>query len=232
MSLPFKPPPYERANWAGMNEGQRRYAMKQYNLALSRRGSTTPVLRPDQVQNDSEGDYIDMFDLNLLGSPSNSQRESEGNADLPSTQENEAADNFLNQLQDRRMSNQVSSSGTSIEAVSGSKRGGDAVTGAPAKKTKNAQHSGSKLPGTSGNTDGMVGGKGDVPEGSMAIQNISRGLKSLKHTFIFQKRWKFLTFGVADQIISDQSTTGVPWNRWALTTSLANIPWEYAFFLH
>lgn len=231
MSLPFKPPPFERANWAGMNEGQRRYAMKQYNLALSRRGAAAPILRPDHVQASEEADFIDMFDLDLLGTPSTSQDNRPSEQDLPNTQENEAADNLLNELNDRRMSSQVSSSGTPMDVVGGtSKRGGDAISGAPAKKTKPAQHSGSKLPGTSGNTDGMVGGQGDVPEGSVAIQNISRGLKSFKHSFTFQKRWKFLTFGVADQILSDASTEGVAFDRWALTTSLATIPWEYAFF--
>lgn len=40
MSLPYhKPPPYERPNWDSMNEGQKRYAMEQYNLALVRRGA-------------------------------------------------------------------------------------------------------------------------------------------------------------------------------------------------
>ena len=231
MSLPFKPPPFERANWAGMNEGQRRYAMKQYNLALSRRGAAAPILRPDHVQASEEADFIDMFDLDLLGTPSTSQDNRPSEQDLPNTQENEAADNLLNELNDRGMSSQVSSSGTSMEAVAGNgKRGGDAVTGMPAKKPKSAGHSGSKLPGTSGNTDGMVGGKGDVPEGSVAIQNISRGLKSFNHTFTFQKRWKFLTFGVADQILSDTSSGTPAYDRWALTSSLATIPWEYAFF--
>ncbi|WBG67117.1 putative structural protein [Drosophila suzukii associated ambidensovirus 1] len=229
MSLPFKPPPYERSNWAGMNEGQRRYAMKQYNLALSRRGATAPILRPDQAPVNQEADFIDLFDLDLLGTPQEEQDNS-----LPNTQENEAADNFLNQVGARtpnRDMSEVSSSGTSLEAVAGSsKRDGDPVSGAPTKKAKTAKHSGSKLPGTSGNTDGMVGGGGGIPEGSIAIQNISRGLKSFSHSFTFQKRWKFLTFGVADQILNDAVSGGVAFDRWALTTSLASIPWEYAFF--
>ena len=82
MSLPFKPPPFERANWAGMNEGQRRYAMKQYNLALSRRGAAAPILRPDHVQASEEADFIDMFDLDLLGTPSTSQDNRPSEQDL------------------------------------------------------------------------------------------------------------------------------------------------------
>lgn len=203
--------------------------MKQYNLALSRRGASSPILRSDHAQSGDAADFINMFDLDFLGTPSSSQDNHSSQQSLPNTEENQAATNLLRELNERGMSGQVSSSGTSIEAVSG-KRGGDPVSGAPAKKTKPAQHSGSQLPGTSGNTDGMVGGRGDVPEGSVAIQNISRGLKSFNHTFTFQKRWKFLTFGVADQIISDTSETNVPYDRWALTTSLASIPWEYAFF--
>lgn len=35
---PLLPPPYERPNWINLNNGQKRYAMEQYNLALVRRG--------------------------------------------------------------------------------------------------------------------------------------------------------------------------------------------------
>lgn len=35
---PLLPPPYKRPNWSRLNNGQKRYAMEQYNLALVRRG--------------------------------------------------------------------------------------------------------------------------------------------------------------------------------------------------
>ena len=39
-----KPPPDQRPNWNRLNEGQRRYAWEQYNLALVRRG--LPINHP------------------------------------------------------------------------------------------------------------------------------------------------------------------------------------------
>ncbi|GFU19405.1 uncharacterized protein NPIL_31591 [Nephila pilipes] len=35
---PLGPPPHVRPNWCNLNEGQRRYAYEQYNLARIRRG--------------------------------------------------------------------------------------------------------------------------------------------------------------------------------------------------
>lgn len=57
-----KPPPNERPNWSKLNEGQRRYAWEQYNLALVRRGlPINPV--PDAAgqgnSNDEESEVLD-----------------------------------------------------------------------------------------------------------------------------------------------------------------------------
>ena len=62
-----KPPPYERANWDRLNEGQRRYAMEQYNLALVRRGQRfdDTHLREPGVQDDTIS--LDDIELDSLG---------------------------------------------------------------------------------------------------------------------------------------------------------------------
>ena len=58
---PLLPPPYERPNWSRLNNGQKRYAMEQYNLALVRRGNyfTPPDVsetsRPAQTDQPSTG---------------------------------------------------------------------------------------------------------------------------------------------------------------------------------
>lgn len=243
MSLPYhKPPPSERPNWERMNEGQRRYAMEQYNLALVRRGAkfTPPKDDSDEEDFDIDNFVNERYNHDLgAGNQGASQGSQATNPSPPNSQENQAADNFLNQLEDRLPNrsplpellspmdtlsqdySQVSSSST------GSKRGGEDSGGIPPKKAK-ATTSGSQLPGTSGNTDGMIGGSGvNGAAESAPIQSISRGITSHKQTFTFTKRWKFLTFGIADQILND-TTSGA--GRLALTTSLAAIPWEYAFF--
>ena len=69
---PLGPPPDERPNWDSLNEGQRRYAWEQYNLAKVRRGIPidhpipgTSNAEPAQL-NQEEQDYINEFDLSLL----------------------------------------------------------------------------------------------------------------------------------------------------------------------
>ena len=66
---PLGPPPDERPNWNSLNEGQKRYAWEQYNLAKVRRGIPidhpipgTSNAEPAQL-NTQEQDYINEFDL-------------------------------------------------------------------------------------------------------------------------------------------------------------------------
>lgn len=245
MSLPYhKPPPYERPNWHRLNEGQRRYAMEQYNLALVRRGAQferpsvnaehTTVQEPDPEPSPraiSEADHRDPFEdldeldrlldeANATGGRNNDSEEAEEpvqeaepepgpshRPDMPGGVEGRA--------------DTTSSMETDVQS---------SVTGDAGRKRQKIGPSGSALPGTSGNTDGMTGA-GGLPEGSVAIRNIPRGINTPTYHWSFTKKWKFLSFGVADQILNENVTTGgQPISRLCLTTSLANIPWEYAFF--
>ena len=108
---------------------------------------------------------------------------------------------------------------------SGAKRNKDNYGAA---HTSNAA-TGSKLPGTSGNTDGMTGAGGTGDDQSRAVATMPRGIHTPTYSWTFKKKHKFLTFGVANAIINEALTSGTVLNRWALTTSLANLPWEYAF---
>lgn len=191
-----KPPPYERPNWASMNEGQRRYAMEQYNLALVRRGHTF-----DNPNREDDEHYINNFDLDLLGE--NSQEETQQRSES----EEEMAEDTPPQ---------------SSDITDTPKRPGGVLQN-PAKRL--ATSGNSSLPGTSGNTDG-TGGVGGAGSGSVGINPIPRGINHFRHTFHFKKKWKFLSFGVADQILEDKVGDNT---RLALTTSLVNLPWEFAF---
>ena len=212
-----KPPPYERANWDRLNEGQRRYAMEQYNLALVRRGHNFDAdhLREPGIPNDE--DVIDAFDLNLLGSPTENREQEQVHAD--------------NQHQNNEPGEAMETDAAQVPQQSpakpiGTQQGGKRKQnnqGGPAKRKP--MHSASALPGTSGNTDGMTGA-GSMEDNSRGIQHINRGLNVLKYNFEFTKKWKFLSFGVADNILEENNGSA---KRWVLTTSLVNIPWEYAF---
>lgn len=222
MSLPYhKPPPHERPNWERMNEGQKRYAMEQYNLALVRRGAK---FTPPTDESEDEDFDIDQFvnnEYDALGvqHEGTSQDREVDEESLPNTQENEAADNFLNTLRDKQMDTSPPAGSVNVAKRPISSKGG-----AGGKKSKMNQ------PGTSSNTDEDIGGAiggGGGDASTLGIQPISRGITNHKQTYTFTKRWKFLSFGIADQILND---TALSANRLALTTSLAAVPWEYGFF--
>lgn len=248
MSLPYhKPPPYERPNWERLNEGQRRYAMEQYNLALVRRGAkfTPPSSdNEEEVEEDirsiaSEEDVIANLDAidklidNIFSEGTNKgdTTGTSGETSSSGTQIHEGTslpDNESSQSSQR-------SSQTMSTAMDTTNQEADTSGGSPAKITrltrKPATHSASALPGTSGNTDGMVGGVSGQAVAHSGVTNIPRGINTPTYTFRFKRLWKFLSFGVADVILTDTLTKGTtPISRWALTTSLANLPWEYAFF--
>ena len=65
-----KPPPNERPNWHKLNEGQRRYAWEQYNLALVRRGLPIdhPIPGGEQAgPSNADGDLDDLLDRPASG---------------------------------------------------------------------------------------------------------------------------------------------------------------------
>lgn len=171
-----KPPPYKRENWDSLNEGQKRYAMEQYNLALVRRGHvfTPPVLGNNPSTSD-QSMPPPIFHTNPV------QMEVGSTVQSP---------------QKRPAETPVSTGG---------------------KKKKGVGI------GTGRNTDGTV----DGGTGGANAMSIPRGITVLENLFIFNKTWKFLSYGIANQILLDSVGKA---DRYALTTSLANIPWEYAFF--
>nr|WEY02541.1 MAG: structural protein [Canine parvovirus] len=216
---PLGPNPQDRPNWDSMNEGQRRYAMEQWNLARVRRGERfDPPGDDDHVMN--EQDAIDDFDLDLLGSPQEEH--------TPSQQSEDGVDDFLQQVRDRQEagpSNAPDMSDVEMSQVSssqGSKRSSSSGGGRASKVPK----SGTSLPGTGGNLDGMSSG-GSAAGGSPAILR-PIGLHVEKMTKTYHKKHRFLTSANANVIIKEAASGTSP-KRFALTTGLASIPWEYLF---
>lgn len=235
-----KPPPYERPNWERLNEGQRRYAMEQYNLALVRRGQyfEPPIAaRPPSPAPNNAIQDLDELDRLLDNFPTGSPQQSQGgtsDVDQPVAGPSSRPDPVPIQLPVQPSTFQEPAQTMSTSEVTGvsQKRGAEPDSAStPTKKNKSSEHSGSALPGTSGNTDGsMASSSMQELEASRGIMPISRGIHVEKFEWTFTKKWKFLSFGVADVILTDDiGTTTAPAKRWALTTSLVNIPWEYAF---
>lgn len=212
-----------------MNEGQRRYAMEQWYLARVRRGERfTPPGDDDYALTYQEA--IDDFDLNLLGSPQE---------ETPSSQESQdGVEDFLQQIRenqekqskdrheeadmgDVKMSN-VASRQTSQAGSQGSKRPSNSSGGKAAKVSK----SGTSLPGTGGNLDGMTTGDG-ASNGSPAILH-PIGLHVEKMVKTYHKKHRFLTSANANVILKEVAYSNSP-KRFCLTTGLASIPWEYLF---
>lgn len=221
---PLGPNPQDRPNWDSMNEGQRRYAMEQWNLARVRRGERFEPPGDDD-HGLTEQEAIDNFDLDLLGSP-----QEENN---PSPQSEDGVEEFIQQIRDRQdqrdagPSNapQPNMSDTEMSQVSssqGNKRSGSSGGGRAAKVPK----SGTSLPGTGGNLDGMSSG-GSAAGGSPAILR-PIGLHVEKMVKTYHKKHRFLTSANANVILKEAASGTIP-KRFALTTGLASIPWEYLF---
>lgn len=219
---PLKPPPDERPNWHRLNEGQRRYAWEQYNLAKVRRGINIdhpipeiqqeerrePELEEDHEPTVSpeEQQAINDFDLSLLDS---SQEE---------TSQDPIGFDFNNDLGDIQadldsMAEVSSSAGTT-------KRQQSDQRGAPAKR----RAMGSNLPGTAGGQGGPMG------ENSQSIEEIPRPI-NLRHTQLrhYKKVHRFLTFGLAYKPIVKARTGTPPYNDVFMITSMAEIPWDRVF---
>lgn len=203
-----------------MNEGQRRYAMEQWNLARVRRGEYfEPPGGDDYILTQEEA--IDNFDLDLLGSPQEEEQSSQ--------QSEDGIDDFLNQVRDRQEAGpsnapDMASGGdvqmSDVGSSQGSKRSGGGGSQRPAKVAK----SGTSLPGTGGNLDGMAPGANAA--GGAILRPI--GLHVEKMTRTYHKKHRFLTSANANVILSEAA--GATWpKRYALTTGMASIPWEYLF---
>lgn len=212
-------------------------------LARVRRGERFETPGEEEHEIPDEQNVIDNFDLDLLGSPGDQPEPEEPEADpeLPNSQEEGAVDNFLQRVRNRQDREQAGPSGMSsgaqqaVEAVAstsgGTVRAADSSGAPPAKKAKTGK-SGTSLPGTGGNLDGMARG-GSSGGGDMVPTSILRpiGLHVDKQTHVYCKKWRFLTSANANVILAEAANADLKLpKRFALTTGMASIPWEYLFF--
>lgn len=231
-----KPPPNERPNWNRLNEGQRRYAWEQYNLALVRRG--IPINHPIPGSNgDGPGNADDDLDA-ILARPAAGEEtlaadlgreiEGQGQEDV----ERQAIQDFdesyfesnTESVGDKRshpVDNEMADS-----SMTPTKPGG--AHGAKRRLTEagpsTSADGGKKLPGTARDQggNGNEGGPRDAPLPHP---------RSLVHSHIryYSKMHKILTYGVAYNNINVVNVLP-PFTTNYISTPLVYIPWDWLFW--
>lgn len=205
----MKPPPFERSNWKSMNEGQKRYAMEQYNLAKVRRGEYFSPPGPATIHSNIQ---IEPSIDDIINTPKEGEKEviNELLAGLDmNPTKSEGTDDA--QLETPAKKPKLESTATSSAADSPSSKK------APSAKQLPAKPKGSN--GGDANSNAM---------GGSYVINIPRGPTVHRNLLKYTKQWKFFSYGIADQIIKEKWGTDEQ-QRMALTTGLVNLPWEYAF---
>lgn len=227
---PLGPPPNERPNWYRLNEGQRRYAWEQYNLARVRRGelfeqpanhvTETPVSaapsyidlnaagygrrgNPNESDDEEQGGEIQVeADVHRSNDDDNSQSSSVHHTPETSNVDiSNIVDKFHSEMADKRPS-----SSTDIGAP-------------PAKKTPAI--------GTGHNTDNLQpGGDNIVAPGPIERPIQTTGIETLT----YRKVHRFLSFGLAYQpVIRPVPGAQNAANEVFMVTPMCEIPWDRLF---
>lgn len=225
MPRPLGPPVDERPNWPYLNEGQRRYAWEQYNLAKVRHGIPIdhPIPDPPDPElaeldlNEDEEAAVDDFDVSLLDPPTEAEPEQVDSLDevLDRPVDNPTLPNFLSEL--NTMADQVGSSSRTPE-----KRPAEATSdGAGGKKNKAATPGKAKLPGTAKE----IGG-----ENIAGSEVIARPFYS-SHSQIrtYKKVHRLISFGLAYKPVAVQRQGTPAYSDVFMVTPMAHIPWEFLF---
>lgn len=228
-------PPDQKPNWARMNEGQRRYAYEQYNLALVRRGinHNHPVPDGDQPYN-HRGDFdIDQVINrphpdeqqvareidNDTGDIDPSAEEVLGN--LPDAPEDSAQEFDESLLEGDNQGNiDTRYSDMADSSVVTPKRGSSEQGGSNPKRGLFQDGAGSsQLPGTAQGQGGNNLGEDSVrpfrlPRPTIHIADNVR---------YFRKTHRFFTYGFAYRPLASGSMH-------MMTTPLAYVPWDQLYF--
>ena len=213
-------PPNKRSNWHKMNEGNRRYAMEQYNLARVRRG--LPVDHPiPGNEGPSDTDNLD----DILSRPREGEagladaldREISG-AQGQENLERQAIEDFDEGLfestdQGDRDQHSGAMADSTVGNVSHEQPG-------PAPKRQRTQGGGHKLPGTA---KGQAGGEG-IGGGSRSGQIVHPSRSIHMHTRFYQKVHRFFSFGLAYKPIYELAN-----ERIFMSTPLLHVPVEWLY---
>lgn len=226
-------PPNKRPSWARMNEGQRRYAYEQYNLALVRRG--LPISHPvpeGQGEYNHRGDFdIDQVINQPHPDEQSVAREIDNDsgdidpsaeevlANLPNAPE-DAAQEFDEGLLESDNQGSDNPSGNSMaDSTVGAKRGPEDQGGNASKKKGGA----AKLPGT-----GAAQGSGNnLGEDSVRPYSLPKPTVTINSNInYYRKVHRFFSYGYAYKILVNSPQKGFQ----SMTTPLAVIPWDYLHF--
>lgn len=210
-------PSEKNPRWHLLNEGQKRYAEEQWKLARVRRGIIEPTDIDDTPLTDSGVGTTQPTVSAVLDNPQ---------GHLPDIEDFDESlfDDIPHELQNPRPvtgmaeveGQTVTGSGAVVRPATSSSGGSTAK-----KSRHNDQRAGNNLPGTAGGAGGGIGGGS---EGGM-IMEIPRP-RNFKQTFTrsFNKQHKFLSFGIAPNIITKVNTPATAGNSYFLTTGLASLP--------
>lgn len=204
--MPFRylgPPPPERNNWHKLNSSQRRYAIKQHNIARARRNIPLYVLGEQTVDQQTEVPIVEE-ESNVFEVPENWDFDEDSDLDW----------SFDGGVNPNRFVETSMSAPTSTTP----KRSNDASSAAGGSASKKT-----KLPGTGNETAPDP----DTGNPSTANAHIPRPIhKSTGYTMVFRKNHSLISYGVA----SVQLQLGTYASERMGTTSLMYLPVDKPYF--
>lgn len=228
-----KPPPDQRSNWHRLNEGQRRYAWEQYNLALVRRGIPInhPVPERDRSPVRPAADDIDLDAVLAEPHPDEQRVADEVEADIR-TDELPTAEDILNNLPDVEedavqdideshfeSSGEMSAGQHSFQSPDTS-RGTPKRAGGPPQNVDAAKR---RLIGT-GRDQGSSGNP--LGEDSARPFRLPKPIISIQHNVnYYRKVHRMFTYGLAYNPNAGDSES----IRY-ITTPLGVVPWDWLGF--
>lgn len=231
-------PPIRKPNWDYINEGQRRYAYEQYNLARVRRG--LPIDHPvpgEQGQYNHRGDFdidavidrphpdeqrvVEEFDDDT-GEADPSAEEILSN--LPNAPENDTQEFDESYLQSDPQGSDNQRIGSMADSSMGTPTKGTGKRGST-DANLGSGGGGKRLPGTArgqGEGGGNTGGEDSVRPFKLPKPNITISANQIH----FIKVHRFFTYGYAYKMFPAATETGFL----CMSSPLAMVPWDWLHF--
>ena len=217
---PLKEPPPLRRNWNRLNEGQRRYAMEQYNLARVRRG----------VRFEAPGETNNSVSSAGVNAPQEHEEHPSFEEALAEGEQGDLDDvhDIDEDLFEEHNDMADSTGGTSMQvepstSTSGKGRKRPRKEGTDRMRSDPGQF---RLPGTARGQGGNETHAGNAE----TIQGVTLGRP---YTYInsyvryYRKLHRFFTYGISFQMMLDDQ--GVDRKTYCISTPYANVPWECLF---
>lgn len=234
MTPPLKPHPEERDNWEYLNEGQRRYAVEQWQLARVRRGlpidhpipevpENRPAVLPsgeDILAELPEGNPEDVEDFDLDQLPAEPEPSAVPDT-APVSNPNDSTP--PDEGDSSSMSDPLTPPVTPVKTpAKGKGRRGNKDS--PSTSGKRTKMSGTSLPGTGAEIASEGGGQAIIP--------VPRPIYTAHNNFIIlNKVHRLLTYGLGNTVIQIERKVGdQTYSDNFVMTSLARLPVDRPFF--